>query len=72
MPQQQVKFFKGVESEATKLETEVNEWLVSSGAHVIQISGNIAPQTVASGKAAPAGRSYTPSDLFVAILYETP
>ena len=72
---QQVKLFKGIESEINQLEAEINDWLNSSGAKVLQINSNIAPQSIlpsSSGGLATGGSSqrFAPSDLFVAILYE--
>ena len=70
---QQVKIFKGVESDLASLEGEVNAWMRESGAAVVSITGNIAPQTVTSeSKAGGAGRSYyPPSDVILVVLYET-
>ena len=42
---QQVKIFKSVENELNTLEAEMNTWIASSGARIISISGNIAPQS---------------------------
>ena len=39
---QQIKIFKGVESETGALEAEVNRWLAESKARVINLFGNIA------------------------------
>lgn len=66
---QQIKIFKGIESELSELENRVNGWLKQSGARVIQMTGNIAPQ---SGVKEPSslGRAYTPSDIVVIVLYE--
>lgn len=71
---QQVKLFKGLESDVAALEGEVNAWIRQSGARVISITGNIAPQ---SQKAAAAsgglGKSpFSPSDVILIVLYETP
>lgn len=69
---QQIKFFKGVEAELSAFETEVNEWLASlqqAGGRVIEVEGNIAPQTVSTEKKSGMG-GFSPSDLFVVILYE--
>ncbi len=41
---QQIKIFKGLEGEVTALEKQVNSWLADTGARVLQITGNIAPQ----------------------------
>ena len=67
---QLVKLFKGVETEARKLEQEINDWIESSGARVIQVSGNIAPQTIGAGKSGSGTRVFDASDLFVVVLYE--
>lgn len=71
---QQVKLFKGIEAEVDRLEKEVNTWIRQSGARVISISGNIAPQ---SGKAnsqtgALGGGGLIPSDVLIIVLYEPP
>ena len=70
---QQVKIFKGIESEVTSLESEINGWIQSSGARVLSITGNIAPQTKDDTSDAPSlGHSpYAPSDVLVVVLYET-
>ena len=69
---QQVKIFKGIESEVASLESEINEWIRSSGAKVLNITGNIAPQTKDETSDAPAlGHGpYAPSDVLVVVLYE--
>lgn len=70
---QQMKIFKGVENDLTALEGEVNAWLRQSGARVVGMTGNIAPQTVTpETKGGGAGRSYyPPSDVILVVLYET-
>lgn len=68
----QVKFFKGVEAELTNFQNEINEWLKQlqdGGGKVIDIRGNIAPQTVAVEKKAGL-KSFSPSDLFAMVIYE--
>lgn len=67
---QRVKLFKSVESEVGTLESEINEWIAESGARVISLDGNIAPQTGALADQAGAQLRYPPSDLFVVVLYE--
>lgn len=66
----QVKLFKSVENEVHGLEAEVNTWLKQSGARVLQITGNIAPQTPPGDHDGKLGQGYAPSDLFVMVLYE--
>lgn len=68
----QVKIFKGLESDAAALEKQVNAWLADSGARVLQITGNIAPQGHATDpKAGSVSASpFTPSDILLVVLYE--
>lgn len=63
----QVKLFKGVEAEVSRLEETINNWIRESGAHVVQINGTIAPQNFSS----PSDRPLSGSDLFVLVEYET-
>ena len=65
---QRVKIFKSIESELWNLEQEINAWIEESGASVISITGNIAPQT---GSGAVSG-SFSASDVMVVVLYESP
>jgi hypothetical protein len=69
---QQVKIFKSLESEAAVLEKQVNAWLADTGARVLQITGNIAPQShSADSKAGSISVSpYTASDIMLIVLYE--
>jgi len=71
---QQVKIFKSLESNVTELEGEVNAWIRRSGANILSITGNIAPQSSALGSTAGGlGQgAYAPSDVVIIILYETP
>lgn len=71
---QQVKLFKGIESEVRGLEDEINSWIRTSRARVISITGNIAPQTRRSESDANAlgGGGFAPSDVLLVVLYETP
>lgn len=70
----QVKIFKAIESEIVALESDINEWLAESGARVISISGNIAPQSPHAGEGTPGSsiRStpWAPSDVIVIVHYE--
>jgi hypothetical protein len=65
---QKIKLFKSIESELMPLEKEINDWIKASGARVISITGNIAPQT-ASSAGAPLG-SFSASDVLVIVMYE--
>lgn len=76
---QQIKVFHGHKSENQQLEQEVNAWLKSSGAKIINIFGNIAPQAVmpvATERAIPGAintggtRRFADSDIMVVILFE--
>lgn len=66
---QQVKLFKSTERDLTSLERSINEWLVESNAKVVQMFGNIAPQSLGEEVDVRKG-TFAPSDLFIAILYE--
>ena len=68
---QQIRIFKSIESEVTDLERQINGWIQESGARVIHMFGNIAPQTVISETAAASGRAFSPSDIMIIVLYET-
>jgi hypothetical protein len=69
---QQVKIFKGLESDIAQLEKQVNAWLAESGARVLQMTGNIAPQgwstDVKAGSI--AASPYAASDILLIVLYE--
>ena len=67
----QIKIFKAVESDIAAMEREVNNWLRETGVRVINITGNIAPQTIAEEGGAGLGKSaYPPSDVILIVLYE--
>jgi hypothetical protein len=70
---QQVKLLKGIESELAGLEGEVNAWIRQSGARVISITRNIAPQSEKSstGSAGLGKSQFAPSDVILVVLYET-
>ncbi len=60
-----VKIFKTIESELWTVEKEINTWIEESGVNVIQISGNIAPQTGTG-----VGQGFSASDILLIVLYE--
>jgi len=68
----QVKLFVGLESSVAELEEIINAWLKESGVRVVNLIGNIAPQTVTreSKGSALAERKFSSSDLFLAVVYE--
>ena len=72
MPTQQIKIFKGHESETTTIEHEVNEWLAAHPVKVLQIIGNVAPQTQVpeSVRNTLSKTAHPPSDVLLVILYE--
>ena len=62
----QVKLFKGIESESSALEREVNAWIRENNVDVVRISACIAPQS-----AGPAAKDrFTPSDLLIMVDYQ--
>lgn len=75
---QQIKIFRGLETETEQLEQTVNAWLRSTGVRVIQMFGNIAPQTVLHvqsggpvvGAESGVSRRFGPSDILLVVLYE--
>lgn len=64
----QVRLFKGVENEIRELEHEMNEWLKETGAKVVNVFGNIAPQ--AGSTEGRLGKKFEASDLFLCVVYE--
>lgn len=68
---QQIKIFVGLEADADNFERRVNDWIRTSRAKILQITGNIAPQTETAkmGGLSGAGGS---SDVILYILYEPP
>jgi len=70
MSVQQIKIFKSIESDISSLESEINSWLQESGVKVINIFGNIAPQTVNADSTAASSRAFSPSDVFMVVVYE--
>ena len=71
---QQVKIFAGLEGNLKELEREVNAWIRQSGATILSITGNIAPQSSPAGaKSSGLGQgAYAPSDVVIIVLYEMP
>jgi hypothetical protein len=69
----QIKFFKGVETDLPGLENKVNTWMTEPGIRVINIFGNMAPQTASASKPADSlvtQSGYGESGIFIAVLYE--
>jgi hypothetical protein len=74
MPVHQIKIFKGLEDDTTTIEHDVNNWLSESKVRVIQIIGNVAPQTLATEavKNTLSRTNHPPSDVMLVVLYEKP
>lgn len=68
---QQIKIFKGIETETSSLEAEVNAWLAETGVRVVNVFGNIAPQSASSDSGPGLGGSrFAPSDVLMVVVYE--
>lgn len=82
----QIKIFKGLEGDLTGLEQQINDFLADGNKRVVQITGNIAPQSETQehhaddrvgvtggggGRGGKLGGAYTPSDVLIVVLYET-
>ena len=63
---QQIKIFKSIESELGSLEAEINDWISEESVRIVEIFGNIAPQSPST----PGMGSFSSSDVLVVILYE--
>ena len=60
-----VKIFKSIESELWTMEKEINTWAEESGAQIVSVTGNIAPQT---GRGPSQG--FSASDVLAIVVYE--
>lgn len=64
----QIKIFKGLESEVANLEKQINTWLAGEAVRVINIIGNIAPQSPPPEELGSINQSpWAPSDLLVIV-----
>ncbi|MCL4209801.1 MAG: hypothetical protein HRU76_11425 [Phycisphaeraceae bacterium] len=68
----QIKLFKGIETELSQLQDEVNAWLRDNqNLRVLNIFGNIAPQTLRQQPGGSMGdRQFAPSDVLMTVVYE--
>lgn len=74
----QIKIFSREEHERDQLENEINDWLRSTGAKVVSVTGNISPQTVVDpertrpipGESVGMRRPFASSDVLIVIVYE--
>ncbi len=68
---QQVKLFKGVDSDLAELEREINRWMRKSGARILSMTGNIAPHNTPPSTSMGGGlSSFAASDILVIVMYE--
>lgn len=66
----QVKFFKGIESDLSGLEKEMNTWLAESHVKVIQIFGNLAATSSERNESnSLAAYPYVASDVLLVVVY---
>ena len=65
---QQVKLFKSIESELEDLQESINDWIAETGAKVISVQGNIAPQSLSGGGG--GMNTFASSDILVIVVYE--
>lgn len=66
---QKLKLFVGIETDLPGLEAKVNGWIAESAVDVLNIFGNISPQTSARDAAPGHGRQFNPSDILIAVVY---
>lgn len=68
------QIFKALETDVGQLEKQVNAWLAESKVRVVNMFGNIAPQSPPPDEGAPAISKgpHPPSDIFLVVLYEQP
>lgn len=68
----QIKIFKGLEDDASTIEHDVNEWLQKDKVKVVQIFGNVAPQTLSPEVVSNTltRTAHPPSDILLVVLYE--
>ena len=62
---QQIRIFKSIESELSALEEEINAWIAEDRVTIINIFGNIAPQTPSG----PGMGGFSSSDVLITVLY---
>lgn len=74
----QIRMFTGHEGETGRMTDEINAWLKQTKVRVVNVFGNIAPQSAlekpSAGKLAGAesgpGRRFAPSDIFLVVVYD--
>jgi len=74
----QIRIFTGIEGETAKMSKDINDWLRQSKVRVVNVFGNIAPQTPLESSASPSlvgedrgsARRFAPSDIMLVVVYE--
>lgn len=67
----QIKIFKQLEFELESLERAVNQWLVENPVKVVNIFGNMSPQSPKSSSDSMINRTaHSPSDIMIVVVYE--
>lgn len=66
-PVQQIKIFKGIDSELPEFEKQINRFIRKNDIKVLQITGNLSPS---SGESGGPLHAFTASEVMVVILYE--
>ena len=74
----QIRIFTGIEGDTARLAKDVNDWLKSSKAKVVNIFGNIAPQSPLEksetsklmGAEYSSARRFAPSDVMLVVVFE--
>jgi hypothetical protein len=67
----QVKIFKSLESDLPALEKQINGWLAGEGIRVVNIIGNLAPQSPPPESAGSINQApYPPSDVLIIVHYD--
>jgi hypothetical protein len=67
----QIKIFRGIESQLPQLETQVNEWIASHNVKILNIFGNVAPQSLSpDSKNVLSEGAFAPSDVVLIVHYD--
>jgi hypothetical protein len=73
----QVRIFTGIEGETARLAKDINDWLKQSNVKVVNVFGNIAPQSALEKPettklfgAESSPRRFAPSDVMIVVVYE--
>jgi hypothetical protein len=74
----QIRIFTGIEGDTQRLAKDVNDWLKQSKVKVVNVFGNIAPQSAMeradpgrlAGADTGSARRFAPSDVMLVVVYE--